>query len=306
MADDKKIDANDKKSSPTGTVTGEELEKRCIKYAMYGLISCGLESTKAYANICKSSGTAGGDYPSMGFQGWEGINGGNGDTLLIKLGLSQYANKTWTELESAGAIETIRAKLDSEEGHKVQLEMGSQTQANYLSILKQNGWTVSGDGKSTVFVLMWMGCGPNALAPMLKNSSNLDLDGIYQWFSNNWMGKAGESCREGYINRNNKTYAYCKQINMAEDPNPNMIVDLSAAAGSGLGYGSVGYGFEVKAAGKDTVKITKLPKGKTSPCEPIYPDLVTVSDTVPQWILDATIVAVNKQAEEEVKAKSSK
>ena len=72
-----------------------------------------------------------------------------------------------------------------------------------------------------------------------------------------------------------------------------------SAAARGLGFGKVGYGFMVSPAGPEMVKITKLPNGKTNPCEPIYPDLITVSDTVPQWILDATIVEVNKQAEEE-------
>ena len=44
-------------------------------------------------------------------------------------------------------------------------------------------------------------------------------------------------------------------------------------------------GFQVTPTGTETVKITKLPKGKTY-AEPIYPDLITVSDTVPQWVLD--------------------
>ena len=49
--------------------------------------------------------------------------------------------------------------------------------------------------------------------------------------------------------------------------------------------------------------ITRLPKDSTTPCEPIYPDLLTVSDTVPKWVFDQTLVEVNKQAEEDYRNK---
>lgn len=51
-------------------------------------------------------------------------------------------------------------------------------------------------------------------------------------------------------------------------------------------------GFEVRPAGKDTIHITKLPKKKTY-CEPIYPDYVCVSDTVPAWALSDALVNIN-------------
>ena len=306
--DDAKKD--DKKDAPKeGPVTGEELEKRCIKYAIMGLVSCGLESSSAYDNFCRTSGSgAEGDRPSMGLQGWEGLGGGAGDQLLIKLGLSQYANKTYTELVNEGADTIIKQTLGSEQGKKVQLEYAAETQTNYLNTMKECGWTVNPDGKSTVFTLMWMGCAPNALAGRLqkRGGNGLDLEGIYQWFGANWMGAAGESCREGYTNRNNKTYEYCKQIDMNKDPNPDMMVNLSGGGGgSGMTIGSFGYGIQVSPVGTDMVKITKLQVGKTFPCEPVYPDLITVSDTVPQWVLDMTVVAANEQARKELEGGNS-
>ncbi|MGO5439675.1 hypothetical protein ACTQX2_02215 [Megamonas funiformis] len=51
-------------------------------------------------------------------------------------------------------------------------------------------------------------------------------------------------------------------------------------------------GFRYIEHGK-TVTIIKLPDNKTF-CEPIYPDFITVSDTVPQWVLD---MSYQKQAE---------
>lgn len=38
----------------------------------------------------------------------------------------------------------------------------------------------------------------------------------------------------------------------------------------------------------EMVKLTKLPEKKTF-CEPIYPDLLTVSDCVPKWVLDIAV-----------------
>ena len=49
----------------------------------------------------------------------------------------------------------------------------------------------------------------------------------------------------------------------------------------------------VPVGGAITVK--KLPYGKTM-CEPIYPDYVTVSDTVPQWVLDIQDEQAGQQA----------
>mgnify|MGYP000582713870 CR=1 FL=1 len=57
----------------------------------------------------------------------------------------------------------------------------------------------------------------------------------------------------------------------------------SSGYSSGSAKASDG-GFRYIEHGK-TVTIIKLPDNKTF-CEPIYPDFITVSDTVPQWVLD--------------------
>ena len=51
-------------------------------------------------------------------------------------------------------------------------------------------------------------------------------------------------------------------------------------------------GFRIKPVGKETVKITKLPDGKTF-AEPIYPDFIMISDFVPKWALDAAATVTN-------------
>lgn len=63
-------------------------------------------------------------------------------------------------------------------------------------------------------------------------------------------------------------------------------------------------GFKYIEHGK-SVTIIKLPENKTF-CEPIYPDLITVSDTVPQWIIDVAIQNQNAKVEEANKKTDTK
>lgn len=89
---------------------------------------------------------------------------------------------------------------------------------------------------------------------------------------------------------------------------PEMASKIAASMKNGpgglSGKGRYGVGFDRRQMG-EIVTLTRLPKDKTQPCEPIYPDLLTVSDVVPKWILDATEVAINKQAEEAARGKIS-
>ena len=55
-------------------------------------------------------------------------------------------------------------------------------------------------------------------------------------------------------------------------------------------------GIKEKPAGGDMIILTKLPEGKTY-CEPIYPDYVCVSDTVPAWALAAGVAKMTERAE---------
>ena len=76
----------------------------------------------------------------------------------------------------------------------------------------------------------------------------------------------------------------------------NSGIALRVAAGKkGTGVASDdGFSIKPKPHGQHTdSEITKLPKGKTF-CEPVYPDLVTVSDKVPKWLLDKANIPLNK------------
>jgi hypothetical protein len=74
----------------------------------------------------------------------------------------------------------------------------------------------------------------------------------------------------------------------------------SGGAASGRKMRSSDGGFRIIPKGSEMVHIVKLPDKKTF-CEPIYPDYVTVSDTVPEWVLAKTITKTNEQAEKKKK-----
>jgi len=57
-----------------------------------------------------------------------------------------------------------------------------------------------------------------------------------------------------------------------------------------------GSGWEIIPVGADHVRVIKLPRGKT-PAEPIYPDFITVGDTVPEWVMSETYAQLKEMAE---------
>lgn len=259
-----------------GMPSGEELDKRIIKYTMAGLIANHWEGGNGWNNFCKSSA---GDYPSIGVLGWEGL-GGNGDAVLNAVGLGQYAGQSYSALEPHK--EEIQAVLDSPAGHQGQLQLLSEMEVGYLGTLRDSGWN-SSDPKATTFVMCWMGAGPNCCGPFASRQPTANLDQIYQHFLSGWANAAGVTCVEGYNNRTESTYAYCQTIDFTKDADLDVIIDMAAAAAnnrSGLKKGACATdrGFKVRG----TV-VEKVPD-KTF-CEPVYPDYITVSDTTPAWAL---------------------
>ncbi len=72
----------------------------------------------------------------------------------------------------------------------------------------------------------------------------------------------------------------------------NASLNPNASGGGGGGRNDAQYaGFRFKYSG-EIVTITKLPDKKTY-CEPIYPDLIMIGDTVPKWALDAAATVTN-------------
>lgn len=126
------------------------------------------------------------------------------------------------------------------------------------------------------------------------------------------------NCNGGGPNDRGDDYAYDLNQVLTENGTPNFIafIPTTSHAGKnallndqstgehGTGSGLInavnigqksGYkGFRVIPRGPETVQIIRLPDRKTY-CEPIYPDYITVSDTVPRWALDASIEQKNTE-----------
>ena len=78
-----------------------------------GLVETGVEGPYD----CVTCSTAG-DYPSMGCSQWEGLDGGRGDILLSYIdGGSQFANRTYSDIESAGELDALKELLGGQLPH---------------------------------------------------------------------------------------------------------------------------------------------------------------------------------------------
>lgn len=92
--------------------------------------------------------------------------------------------------------------------------------------------------------------------------------------------------------------------NSKTDKNGNGMQDMIAKALDRVQAlaGDKGVGFTIRPIGSDHVEIIKLPMGKT-PAEPIYPDYITVGDTVPEWVYSDTYAAIAEELQKKALAK---
>lgn len=272
--------------------------ERVTKFIVIGLAAGGYEG--GYNNCCESSA---GDYPSFGIGGWEGLNS-EGDQFLQRMAskndslkeLTSYVGKTYSELESSGDKVKIQTLFESEAGKKAQLEiLGEDFPGRYWGVMNDYfpGF-FSLEPRSQIYIGMWMNTGPACCAPFIEKRPHDNFETVYKVYKEEY-GPAAVSSEywKGYANRAEKTYEYVNSLDLSKDPDPSMAFDSGGPSKFGkIVNGLVaGVGFDIKVVG-ETVTLTKLPKGKT-PAEPIYPDWITVSDTVPQWVLSTTAAAVS-------------
>lgn len=279
---------------------------RVVKFIVIGMVVGGYEG--GFNNCCKSSA---GDYPSFGIGGWEGI-GSEGDQFLSRMAakdsslssLTSYAGKSYSELEASGELKIIQDTLETEAGKKAQTAiLAEDFPGTYWGVMNNHfPEFFSLEPRSQIYIGMWMNTGPNCCAPFIKKRPHDDFETVYKVFKEEY-GPAAVSSEywDGYANRADGTYDYVKGLDLTKDPDPSMIVDSSKSIGNGSspgssggsGRGNTGSGFKKIYIGEKTVRIIKLPEGKTVPFEPIYPDLITVSDTIPEWALNAVMSDVN-------------
>ena len=175
-----------------------------------GLIETGVEGD--YATITCSTA---GNYPSFGISQWEGSRG---DELLGRIGLSQYAGKSYTYLDSINRLNYISDMLDSNAGRKAQLaqlEKDCLVYVDTLSKVTELDWD-----KCTIYAGIWCPTShyvvTEFLAKKARQGYNLrSLETIRDIFYDEYADYAyiPYNCYEGYRNRAINTYNYVKSLN---------------------------------------------------------------------------------------------
>lgn len=271
--------------------TGKDLDARICKYIAFGLIATGVEG--AYDGYNPSTGAEG--YPAIGVSGW------TSERMQALLGMipggDKYQSKTASDFENdPGLKQGLLTLLDSPAGQKAQQNMLANDTVVYIDTSKEVGII---DPKVLIYVGMWQPTSTSFAASMAAQHGGNNLNEVHNYFKTQYYidAKVGSEYAAGYSNRADKTLAWVNQCNLSKDPDPNMIIDFEAAYSGTIGKSSDS-GFEIISHGK-TVTIVKLPKQKTF-CEPIYPDLITVGDTVPEWIMQVYSEKKEQKAKEQI------
>lgn len=182
-------------------------------------IAKGIGETGVEGSYGSVSCSTAGDYPSMGFSQWEGLNG-RGDMLLSYIDGGQYfAGRTYSDIESAGELETLSALLDSEQGQAAQnMILAQDCLESYLPSLKE----VAGfdDERCIIYSGIWCPTSHNVVKRFLQKRVDRginDLATLRDLFRDEYYIAAdvGEMYAEGYANRANNTYDYVSALDLS-------------------------------------------------------------------------------------------
>ena len=161
-----------------------------------------------------------GDYPSMGFSQWEGING-RGDSLLSYIdGGDKFAGRTYSDIESAGELDELSNLLDSEQGQEAQNSiLANDCLETYLPALK----SVPGfnDERCIIYAGVWCPTSQRVVRAFLTNRAKRginDLETLRDLFRDEYYIAAdvGEQYAEGYANRANNTFDYVSTCDLSK------------------------------------------------------------------------------------------
>lgn len=177
-----------------------------------GLVATGVEGPYG----CVTCSTAG-DYPSMGCSQWEGLDGGRGDILLGYIdGGSYYANRTYSDIEAAGELDSLSALLDSEQGQAAQnMILAQDCLELYLPSLRNAGLT---DDRCIIYSGIWCPTSHFVVMRFLQRRAERgydinNLETLRDLFRDEYAIAADcEEYAEGYANRANNTYDYVSAI----------------------------------------------------------------------------------------------
>ena len=191
-------------------MTNEELALKIAK----GLVETGVEGPYN----CVTCSTAG-DYPSMGCSQWEGLDGGRGDILLGYIdGGSQFAGRTYSDIEASGELDALAELLDSEQGQAAQNQiLADDCLEKYIPALTDAGLT---DEKCIIYAGIWCPTSHYVVNKFLTRRAdrgydinNLEMlrDLFYEQYA--IAADCGDYA-DGYANRAESTYQYVASLEL--------------------------------------------------------------------------------------------
>ena len=192
-------------------MTSEEL----CKIAAKALVETGVEGPYD----CVTCSTAG-DYPSLGVSQWEGIDG-RGDLLLSYIdGGSQFAGRTYSDIESAGELDALAALLGSEQGQVAQdMILAQDCAEKYLPALSD----VEGleNPACIIYAMCWCPTSHYVVSKFLQRRVDRgydinNLEVMRDMFRDEYAIAADipYDCYDGYANRAENTYEYVASLEL--------------------------------------------------------------------------------------------
>ncbi|WP_094603470.1 hypothetical protein SPSIL_015290 [Sporomusa silvacetica DSM 10669] len=179
-----------------------------------GLIATGVEGGYG-AVTCSTAG----DYPSLGASQWEGL-GGRGDMLLSYIdGGSQFAGRSYSDIESNGELDALAALLDSPQGQIAQnMILADDCLQKYIPALQ--AVPDLANPACIIYAGIWCPTSHHVVNKFLTRRQERDydindLETIRDLFRDQYATAADcEEYAEGYANRANNTYNYVSSLDL--------------------------------------------------------------------------------------------
>lgn len=177
-----------------------------------GIVESGIEG--AFNNFCCSTA---GDKICIGVSSWEN---NRAEAILNQLdGGAKFIGRTYSDIKDSDEEDELANLLDTEQGHKVQLEtLGKDCEA-YAQAVIDAGLT---DARCVIYAGMWCPTSDYIVGLFITHrlergyDISANLDNLNDVFYNEYAVAAGcEDYSDGYQNRATNTYNYVSNLDLS-------------------------------------------------------------------------------------------
>lgn len=188
-------------------MTDEQLAREiCL-----GLMNTGIEGSTSSVS-CSTAG----DYPSIGFNQWEGSRA---DNLLSYIdGGDRFIGRSYSDILDSGELEDLENLLGSPQGEEAQIQMSLDDAITYVEFGREAGLT---DPRCIIYFGMWCPTSHYVCSNFVSKYSDKydmnDLDELCTAYFNDYAYYADvEEYEEGYQNRAQITYEYVADLDLGK------------------------------------------------------------------------------------------